>query len=267
MKTDPKEGYLRSGGYKLHYLLWGGTGPKLVLLHSMGMDAHGFDTFSEALQKEFQILAFDILDHGDSEKPKEPVSLREHAEIIREGYRQLGFDPNVLIGHSVGGMLGMVLAAEHPEELRGLVLVDIAPFELTGRPARPPPPDFFSDEEEARRYILERYPGFTSEAVENRMRHAFVRDEKGRLKLKATGDTIRTGLAVDLWPYVDRIETPTLMILGSESDLVTDETLERMKKTMPRLKVVTVEGATHMVPQDKPKEFEQHIRDFLKRLF
>ena len=267
MMTDAREGYLRSQGYRLHYLLWGGTGPKLVLLHSMGMDAHGFDMFSESLQKEFQLLAFDILDHGDSETPREPVSLREHAEIIREGYRQLGFDPNVLIGHSVGGMLGMVLAAEHPEDLRGLVLVDIAPFELTGRPARPPPPDFFADEEEARRYIRQRYPGFTSEAVENRMRHAFARDEKERLKLKATGANIRPSLTVDLWPYVERIETPTLLILGSESDLVTEETLERMKKTMPHLDVVTVEGATHMVPQDKPKEFEHHIRDFLKKLF
>lgn len=266
MKTDPREGYLKSRGRKLHYLLWGGTGLKLVLLHSMGMDGHGFDTFSDALQEEYQVLAFDILDHGDSEKPKEPVSLGEHAEIMRDAYRQLGFEPNVLVGHSVGGMIGMVLAAEHPDDLRGLVLVDIAPFEMTGRPARPPPPEFFSDEEEARSYIRQRYPGFTPEAVENRVKHAFVRDEKGRLKLKGTGATIRPSLAVDLWPYVERMETPTLLIMGSESDLVTDETLKRMKKTMSRLEVVTVEGATHMVPQDKPEEFEHHVRGFLKKL-
>ena len=263
---NPREGYLRSGGYRLHYLLWGGSGPKLVLLHSMGMDAHGFDTFAEALQGEYQLLAFDILDHGDSEKPGEPVSLHDHAEIMRDGYRQLGFFPNVLIGHSVGGMMGMILAAEHPDDLRGLVLVDIAPFEITGRPARPPPPEFFRDEEEARSYIRQRYPGFTPEAVENRMRHAFVRDEAGRLRLKATGDAIRPSLAVDLWPYVERIETPTLLILGGESDLVTAETLKRMEEIMPRLEVVTVEGATHMVPQDKPAEFERHVRSFLREL-
>jgi len=93
-----------------------------------------------------------------------------------------------------------------------------------------------------------------------------MRDETGRLKLKATGAAIRPGLAVDLWPYVERIETPTLLILGGESDLVTPETLERMKATMPRLQVVTVEGATHMVPQDKPAEFEHHVREFLKTL-
>ncbi|MFQ6054121.1 MAG: alpha/beta fold hydrolase [Candidatus Bathyarchaeia archaeon] len=266
MKAEPREGYLRSGGYRLHYLLWGGSGPKLVLLHSMGMDAHGFDQFSDALQGRYQLLAFDILDHGDSEKPKEAVSLVDHAEIMRDGYRQLGFFPNVLIGHSVGGMMGMILAARHPDELRGLVLVDIAPFELAGRPTRPPPPEFFADEEEARIYFRRRYPGFTAEAVENRMKHALVEDGKGRLRLKATGDAIRPSLGIDLWPYVDRIEAPTLLLLGSESDLVTEETLERMKRTMPSLKVVTVEGATHMIPQDRPAEFEEHVRAFLESL-
>ncbi|MCW3992213.1 MAG: alpha/beta hydrolase [Candidatus Bathyarchaeota archaeon] len=266
MKIYPREGYLRSGGYRLHYLLWGGSGPKLVLLHSMGMDAHGFDRFAGALRGEYQVLAFDILDHGDSDKPGEAVGLGEHAEILRGGYRQLGFVPSVLIGHSVGGMMGMILAAEHPDELRGLALVDIAPFDPSTRPKRPFPPEYFPDEEEARDYIRGRYPRFTPEAVENRMRHAFVRDEGGRLRLKGTGEAIRPGLAADLWPYVERIETPTLLILGSDSDLVTNETVERMKSTMPSLEVVTVEGATHMVPQDKPEEFEGHVRAFLRTL-
>ncbi|MDH5201496.1 MAG: alpha/beta hydrolase [Candidatus Bathyarchaeota archaeon] len=266
MATEPKEGFLKSGGHRIHYLLWGGSGPKLVFLHSMGMDARGFDTISGALAKEYQVLALDILDHGDSDTPEEPVGLRDHAEIMQDCYRQLGFYPNVLVGHSVGGMMGMVIAAEHPEDLKGLVLVDIAPFEMTGRPSRPPPPEHFADEEEARRYFRERYPGFTPEAVENRVRYALTRDEKGRLKLKPTGDAIRQGLATDLWPYVERMMAPTLMILGSESTLVTEETVKRMKRTLPDLKAVTVRGATHMVPQDKPEEFEGHLRTFLEGL-
>ncbi|MQY82291.1 hypothetical protein GH157_01195, partial [archaeon] len=49
MVDEPKEGFLKSGGYKFHYLLWGATGPKLVFIHSMGMDARGFDTTTRAL--------------------------------------------------------------------------------------------------------------------------------------------------------------------------------------------------------------------------
>ena len=266
LSVYPREGYLRSGDYRLHYLLWGGTGPKIVILHSMGMDAHGFDIFSEALHREFQILAFDILDHGDSDKPEKPVTLKDLSEIMRGGYRQLGFIPNVLIGHSVGGMIGMVLSADHPDDLRGLALVDIAPFDRSDRPRRPSPPESFSSESEAETYIKQRYPGFTPEAVENRLKYAFVRGEDSKLRLKGTGANLSSGLATDLWPYVERMRTSTILILGSESELVTGEVLERMKKTLPELEVVTVEGATHMVPQDKPSEFERHIREFLKKI-
>lgn len=266
MVVEPKEGFLKSGDHKIHYLLWGGSGPKLVFIHSMGMDARGFDTISKALQGEYQILALDILDHGDSDTPEEPVSLPVLSNVMRECYRQMGFDPNVLVGHSVGGMIGMVLAAEYPEDFKGLVLVDIAPFERTGRAPRPPSPDFFKDENEARAYFRERYPDFTDEAIENRVKYALVKDEKGRLKRKPSGDAVRGGLDTDLWPYVERMRVPTLMILGATSTLVTKETLERMKKAVPDLKAVTVDGVGHMVPQGKPNEFLAHLRSFLQGL-
>ena len=266
MKTNPREGYLKSRGHWIHYLIWGATGPRLVLLHSMGMDAHGFDDLANALQENYQILAFDILDHGDSEKPSEPIGVLDHAEIMREGYLQLGFFPNVLIGHSIGGMMGIVLAAEHPDELNGLVLVDIAPFDPSKRPARPSPPEHFMDEDEARIYIKQRYTEFAPEAVENRMKYAFVKDEKGLLHLKGTGETIRKGMGIDLWPYVERIRVPTMLIIGSISDLITPEAQQRMREKIPGLEVATVDGATHMVPQDKPREFEGLVRAFLKKI-
>ena len=267
MVDEPKEGFMKSEGYKIHYLLWGGSGPKLVFLHSMGMDARGFDTISRALKDEYQILALDILDHGDSDTPKDTVSLEDHSEIMRGCYRQLGFFPNVLVGHSVGGMMGMVLAAAHPEDLSGLVLVDIAPFEQTGRRSpRPQPPDYFEDEEDARKYFRERYPDFTEEVLENRVKYGLKNDEKGRLVKKPSGDAIRGGLATDLWPYVERMRVPTMMIVGGNSTLVTKETMERMRRTVPDLGVVTVDGVGHMVPQGKPKEFIAHLTSFLKSI-
>ncbi len=73
--TEPKEGYLKSGGYKVHYLLWGGTGPKLVFIHSMGMDAHAFEATYRALNGEYQMLGLTILDHGDSDTPQPTLTL------------------------------------------------------------------------------------------------------------------------------------------------------------------------------------------------
>ena len=257
---------MTSGGFRLHYIRWGVRGASLLLLHSMGMDAHGFDIFSRAVADEYRVLALDLLDHGDSEKPTRPVGLGEHAEVVRGAYTQLGFSPNTLIGHSIGGIIGMVLAAKYLEDLEGLVLVDIAPFKMDRpRAPRPAPPESFADEEEARAYIRQRYPRMTYEAVENRLKHAFKRSPDGRFRLKGVGGALRGGLSVDLWQFVEQIRTPTLLLIGEESTLVTPDTSERMRSLIPDFKVVTVEGATHMVPQDKPRAFEREVRAFLKQ--
>ena len=53
-----------------------------MLLHSMGMDAHGFDVFLPDIQSKYRLLALDILDHSGSEKTMEQLSLVENTEIL-----------------------------------------------------------------------------------------------------------------------------------------------------------------------------------------
>jgi len=259
------EGRVTSHGYRIDYVRWGEKGPGIVIIHSMGMDAHSMDLFAESLADSCRILSLTILGHGGSDVPLKAPSLREHAEIMRDCYTRLGFRPCVLIGHSIGGMMGMILAAEHGEEMRGLALVDIAPFDSSGRPSRLPPPESFVDEEAAGRYLRERYPGFTDAYIGNRLRHAFVRSRDGTLRLKPTGDSIRSTLATNLWPHAERILAPTILIIGGDSDLVKPEAVSRLRSHIPRLEVVQVPGASHMVPQDRPDEFETILRGFIQK--
>jgi pimeloyl-ACP methyl ester carboxylesterase len=161
-------------------------------------------------------------------------------------------------------MIGMVLAAEHPDDFHGLILVDIAPREHPRKmPPRTPPPEWFNSVDDARKYFHNRYPKFTSEAIENRVHNALTRDTEGRLKLKATGDAIRPSLDVNLWPYAERIGVPTLLVLGSESAVVPDESVDRLRRKINDFSVVKLEGATHMVPQDEPEEFKKLVLSFL----
>ncbi|NIN63322.1 MAG: hypothetical protein GTO63_01105, partial [Anaerolineae bacterium] len=76
--------------------------------------------------------------------------------------------------------------------------------------------------------------------------YAFKKGEEA-LKLKPRGDRVRSGLVTDLWPYVERIEAPTLLLRGEQSDLVTPETLKRMEETMPSLEAVEVKDTGHMI--------------------
>jgi pimeloyl-ACP methyl ester carboxylesterase len=146
----------------------------------------------------------------------------------------MDFFPNVLIGHSVDGMMGMVLTAEHPKEHTGMVLVDIAPFK-SSESNSPLPPSYFATETAARDWTGE-ISGFTDSYVNNRFEHSlFEKDSK--YFLKPRGDSVRVGLGIDLWPYVRRIETPTLLLIGEDSDLVTAETRKEMERVMPVLDV------------------------------
>ncbi|MBM3292573.1 alpha/beta hydrolase [Candidatus Bathyarchaeota archaeon] len=271
MSNKPIEGYVLSHGRHIQYVMWGSKGPAIVLIHSMGMDCHSMDALCESLQSKYRILSLTILGHGESDIPDTPVTLPEHSEIMRECYKELGYYPNILIGHSIGGMMGMILAAEHLEEFKGLVLVDIAPFDpVTPRPGtrtpiRTPPPSSFKDDAEARTWLKERYPGFTEYYIENRLKHAFLKEGK-TLKLKPTGDSIRAGMNIDLWPYVNRIKIPTLLLKGGTGSIISPETVEKMEKSIPKLETVTIQGTGHMIPQDKPQEFEEEIKKFLKKL-
>lgn len=209
----------------------------------------------------------DLLDLGDSEKPGRDLALKEHAKMIRGAYSQLGFTPNVLVGHSIGGILGTVLAAEYPGDIEGLILVDIGPMPKDRpRRSRPEPPESFADEEEVRSYLRGRYTIPGPEFIENRLKHAFVKDEVGCYRFKYNGAAIRGHIEEDLWPYAERLRAPTLLMLGGKDSIVPAETVEKMKNTISGLKVVKVDGATHAIPQDQPKAFEEEVRAFVASL-
>jgi pimeloyl-ACP methyl ester carboxylesterase len=182
------EGFLRVGKYRIHYVEWGSWGNRIVLLHSMGMDAHSMDLLADSLSESHRVLALTILGHGDSTVPSEPISLPDHAELMRDCFRKLGYTPCILVGHSIGGRMGMILASEHPSEVVGLVLVDIAPPDPAPRPWRQQTPDQFGSRERALAYLRERYPRFAPEYYENRLRHGFRERKDGSLLPKPAGD-------------------------------------------------------------------------------
>lgn len=267
-RLKPEEGYATSNGFKMHYLEWGEKGRSLVVLHSMMMDAHAFDIFSRSMAMDTHVLAIDLLGHGESDKPTSRVPLEEHMEIVRGVVRSRRFSDFMLIGHSVGGYISMVYAAKHPDEVSRLVLVDIAPRDPTEQKTgmNPPSPSgVFSSKNEALEFFTKRFPRLTPEYLENRMTYGIQKMPDGKLRLKASAETINMLREVDantdLWPYLKAVKVPILLIKGTESQIVPPKSLELMKEL--GVSVIEVPGATHLVPQDRPKEFEKAVRQFI----
>ncbi len=268
---EPREGFVATRGFKMHYLEWGSRGKMLVALNSMMLDAHSFDLFSRSMANDHRILAIDLLGHGDSDKPAERVPIEEHMELVRDVVKQRGFHNIVLVGHSIGGFISVVYATAHPSEVSALVLVDIAPRDPAERKGRPGMifTQLFNDRGEADEFFRKQFRTFTPEAMENRRKYGVEELPDGRFRLKVSPETIamltETISYADLRPELKKLKAPVLLVKGGDSPSVSPQSLELLK-TLKNFSMVEVPGATHMVPQDHPKEFEEAVRGFLKTL-
>ena len=92
------------------------------LLHGLGADRRAFQRFERLLPAEWDTASFDLLGHGDADKPDQGYSLDDHAAYIEQLVQPLA--PLVLVGHSYGAATSVAMAARHPELLRGIVLLD-----------------------------------------------------------------------------------------------------------------------------------------------
>lgn len=254
----------------MHYLQWGTNGKDIVALHSMLMNAHDFDIFARSMDRDYRVLAIDLIGHGESAKPSKPVPIMQHVDIIRDVVYQRRFKEPVLIGHSVGGILGIVYASRYPDELEKLILVDIAPRVSTEGNVRrrTPPPKPFKSEKKARAYFKRRFRKFTEEARESAFKHMLEKASDGTIRFKARRESLesirRGDQSIDMWSFVKNIHVPVLLIKGGDSPTVTRERIEKMSEIIEDFTYVEVKGATHMVPQDAPKDFEKIVRRFIR---
>ncbi len=265
------------GNLKLHYQEWGNPGaPAIVMLHGFGVSGHMFDEFAERMQDRYRLIALDQRGHGDSDWASDGDYTRQAFVDDLEGFRQtLGLDRFILIGHSMGGLNSVAYAVQHREHVRALVLVDVGPesakegVDNIVRFTRGPDElEFEEFVEMAHRFNQRR----SIENIRERMRHRLRPTENGkytwkfdrRFREQDNGLRIGSELSNDqMWQLFRSVAVPTLLVRGSESDVLTADVAERAAREMERARLVVVPGAGHSVPGDNPDDFTQAVRDFL----
>jgi 3-oxoadipate enol-lactonase len=130
---------IETAGIRLAYRVWGSAGaPPLVLLHGLGDSAGDWDGVAPAFARHWRVYAPDLRGHGRSGRPGDySVELME-ADVL--GFLDaLGLDRVDLIGHSMGGLVGYLLAGDHPGRVARLILEDVAALRRRrrGAPERP----------------------------------------------------------------------------------------------------------------------------------
>ena len=279
-EATPTDGYMEADGLRLHYLDWGARqGPTVLLLHGFAQSGHSFDFVSLSLSDRFRVVAPDLRGHGESDWSPDGDYRRETmlADVIRL-VETLDLAPVALVGLSLGGTLGYMLAASRPDLARSLVIVDIAPrVEPKGaRRVREfvEGKDYFDSLQE----MVEAVKAFRPGRSEEQLRGSVLRNAKhhpdGRWSWKYDPVMRRPVSARQhdpeqermLWAALENVRCPTLVVRGADSDVVSQESVDEMVARLPQItgaKSTTVEGAGHLVPGDNPAGFIRAVEPFL----
>jgi len=122
------EHFIKSNNIDLHFLEHHPKGkPTLILMHGLTANAHAFDgLIAHGLVKHFRFISPDLRGRGLSSKPAFRYTLEDHAQDILGMLDYLNIEKALLGGHSYGGLLTTYIAANYPERVEKLVILDAA---------------------------------------------------------------------------------------------------------------------------------------------
>ena len=279
--ADERTELLTINGLQLLCRHWGDPqAPALVLLHGLRGFSGTWRQLAGSLSSDYHLVALDQRGRGESDWDSERNYYTDaYLADLERTVDQLKLDRFALLGHSMGGTTAYVYGARYPERLSALLIEDIAPGSSTDGPGAQrivaelaALPESFANWSEARRYWREKRPSISEAALEERLAEslrecgdgsvAWRYDAQGIRRTRTCPDPARI---VDLWPLVEHLRVPTLVIRGEKSDFCPLDTVERMCAINPRITHATVANASHYVHDDAAQPFAEHVRQFLMR--
>ena len=258
--VQPTSKLLTVNGLRIHYLDWGDAGaPPVVCVHGYTSSAQAFNAPARHFQDRFHLIAPDVRGHGESAwSPAGEYQYRDQVSDLAALVDQLGLARFILIGTSMGGIIAMAYAGAHPERLRGLVINDIGP-DVEGGSQRITQmvgsrPEEFATLEDAMAYRRQMSPIAAGRSEEDQRELAL-----GVLRQRPDGrwvwkmdpayiqQRVQRGAPSRpaLWPALERLACPTLVVWGTESDVLSEAQARRMVKVLPRGELVAVPGVGH----------------------
>jgi pimeloyl-ACP methyl ester carboxylesterase len=247
--------------YGLSYADWGSPGAArtVVCVHGLTRNGRDFDHLARVLAGDRRVICPDIAGRGLSDPLTDPehYALPTYVAHMVQLLSRLGLDEVDWVGTSMGGLIGMGVAAMEASPIRRLVLNDIGPFlpklalqrinSYLGLDLR------FASLDALEAHLREIHAGFgplTDAEWRHLAEYSAARREDGRFGLnydQRLGQPMKTGPIedVDLWPVWDQIRCPVLVLRGISSDLLLAETAAEMTRRGPRAEVVEVDGTGH----------------------
>jgi pimeloyl-ACP methyl ester carboxylesterase len=271
-----------SAAAPLHTLSVGTAGPRVAFLHGLFGQGRNWSQIAKALAGPdgtgARSTLVDLPDHGRSPWSQE-FSFERYAASVADTLRGIDADASwVVVGHSLGGKTAMLLALQHPELVSRLVVVDIAPksygslerFSGYIEEMQRLPLGALGDRRDAEARFEEPNAGVKSFLLQNLRRDGDSWRWQANLDLFAADAAKGTESVIAAWPesagQLAPFTGPVLWIAGSDSSYITDADLSAMREMFPKVRQLTVKGATHWVHTDAPAIVVEALRRFIQPL-
>lgn len=251
--------------------------PTLVFAHGFGQTRGAWTAAAEVLaQAGCRCVTFDTRGHGESDRlPDGDYHMDQFADDLMQVVAAQP-EPPILVGASMGGLLGMVIAGEvRPSPFRALVLVDITPRWETAGVERiltfmQAHPDGFASYADAAEQIAAYQPQRKARKSEEQLRPLLREGDDGRLRWH-WDPALLSGVVNESERYQPRllaaaakIDVPVLLLSGERSDVVSRATVEEFLKIVPHAQHVELPKATHMVAGDANDAFTCEVERFVR---
>jgi len=285
--ADADSHFVDVGGVRLHYKVQGPADAKttLVFLHGFASSVYSWRHAMGALAAHYRVIAFDRPGFGLSGRPLEgdwtgesPYSMRSSAHQTLALMDALGVERAVLVGHSQGASVAVLVADECPGRVEGLVLVS-APTGSRRFRSRPYL-DKIRSLPQLRRLaplVPRSFFGKNARAV---MSWAYadpkrLSDETVELELKAVRvkdwDLSYVELTKQQGGYhfpeaMARISVPTLVVAGRNDRTVPYRNQVKVAHAIPGARLLTFYDTGHVPPEERPGAFNEVLGDFVEEL-
>jgi pimeloyl-ACP methyl ester carboxylesterase len=252
--------------------------PTVLFMHGSGQTRQSWGrALEEAAKRGYRALSLDLRGHGDSDwSPDGKYTLEHFAADVRQAIDYLGGEP-ILVGASLGGIIGLLICASPPPPVRALVLVDITPrVEMNGAKEvsafMDSAPNGFGSLEEAADAVAAYLPHRQRPKDTNGLkRNLRLRDgrfywhwDPAMLQMGRDAQS-KIGTPNPLEAAARALKVPTLLIRGGRSRIVSEVGVREFLEMVPHAEFVDIADAHHMVAGDANDAFNDAVFTFVEK--
>jgi pimeloyl-ACP methyl ester carboxylesterase len=267
-----RSGTVRANGHELYFEVHGDGGPPLVLIMGIGYDSTLWSLAQvPALAQKFRVVIFDNRDAGRSSKAKGAYTIADMADDVRGLLDALDIERAHVLGLSMGGMIAQEFALRHARRLDRLVLsgCGAAPARSAFDPIRTwnwvkandPGGEVFAGQQFTWLFST----AFLRNAQAVQRTAALLATNPNPMGAEAYDRQAQAYLKHDALDRLGGIEAPTLVLAGEQDIFIPPWICQEVASKIPRARfeLIRGDGSSHVMPLERPDEFNQLVASFL----